>query len=161
MSAALCTWDAVEVTGRIDGYNVYLKSGTVFAKVNTSAITGTSYTITGLAPQSYSAYCTAFVNENESDPSNIATFTLTFDDKYKPENLDSTVTGSGVDLTWDYVPGIEAYNVYLDGVKQNTSLIYSNEFTITGLSSDTYDWYVSSVYDGSEVNSNTEEFTIA
>jgi len=160
MSAALCTWDA-SPTQPVDGYNIYLEKDGVVTKVNSSLITDLEYKITNLSPGTYSvSYDTAVRGERESEPSNIASFTIEFDTRYKPSGLDSTVDGSDVTLEWDYVPGIQAYNVYVDDVKQNSSLIYSNSFEITGLSSATYDWYVASVYDGDEVNSDTEEFTI-
>jgi hypothetical protein len=165
MSAALFTWDASPTTP-IDGYNVYLEKDGVVTKVNSSVITETQYRVTNLSPGTYSvAYDTATRNQNESDPSNKVSFTIEFNTLYKPEGLSDSVTGSDVDLSWDYVPGIQQYNVYLDSgagfVKQNTSLLNVNEYSITGLSSGDYDWKVSSVYDGEEVDSEIETFTIA
>ena len=124
--------------------------------------------MTNLSPGTYSAYCTCVKGENESLPSNIATFTIAFDSKFKPENLQATVidevTGE-VDFSWDYVPGITSFNLYLKEsggsfIKQNTSLIYSNEFSLTGVGPGSFEWYVSAVYDGSEVDSDTDTFEV-
>lgn len=161
MSAALATWDAVEL---VDGYNVYLKKNGIYGKSNTSLISATQFKMTNLSPGTYSAYCTAVKSETESDPSNIASFTIALGSLYNPKNLSSLVAGSDVTLSWDYVPGITTYNVYLSTggafTKQNTNLITSNSFEITGLSTDTYTWYVSSVYDGSEVDSDEDTFNV-
>lgn len=168
MSAALCTWDAITDIP-IDGYNVYLRKNDIYGRANINLITPTSlpsFKLTGLSPGTYSAYCTAVKGENESDPSNIDTFIIEFGNSYLPQNLQSVITdemAGDVSLSWDYVPGITQYKVYLKqgaGSFVDQGIVYSNGLELTGLADDDYDWYVASMYDSQEVDSDTEEFII-
>lgn len=166
MSSALCTWDA-SPQAPVDGYNVYLKKdGGEFVKANSALISELEFKLTNLSPGSYQAYETAVKGEDESAPSNIVSFTIEFDTKYKPAGLSATVVNAfagDVDFEWDYVPGITQYNMYLEVegsyVKQNENPLYSNQISLSGLGEGTYNWKVSSVYDGSEIESDVASFT--
>lgn len=165
MSVANCTWD---VRAGADGYNVYLLSSSVFVKVNRSLITSNSYKLTNLSPGSYSAYVTAVSGSNETSPSNIDNFVIGFDSKYTPKNLQSNITdeaNGNISFSWNLVPGISQFNFYLRSVggswvKQNINPIYLNSYSLTGLTPDDYEWKVSSVYNGDEVDSDVSSFTI-
>lgn len=153
------SWDANSESD-LDGYNVYVDPGTGFAKENSSLISGTTYTITGLTNgQSYDIKITAVdIWGNESSFSN--TVTTTVNDTNAPSaptGLISTAkTDTTIDIDWDdnTESDLAGYNVYLDGSKV-ASLVANSNYQITGLTENTqYDIYVTAE-DGSGNESNS------
>lgn len=69
------SWDEVL---DVLGYNVYLSDdgGSTFTKQNISLITDTEFIIKNIADGGYQAYVTAENTKEESDPSNIETFSI-------------------------------------------------------------------------------------
>ena len=65
----------------------------------------------------------------------------------RPENISTSAKdGNSITLTWSAVEGATGYNIYVDGVKVNSSLILKTEHKITGLeSSTTYEIVVRAV----------------
>lgn len=69
MKIAKCTWDTVD---EAEGYNVYLNG----VKHNDELITDTQYFIMDLDPDQYEAYATSVIQGVESEPSNVAEFSI-------------------------------------------------------------------------------------
>ncbi len=138
------SWTAVSGAA---SYNVY-RNGT---KANTSAVTGTSYTDTGLASGTTYSYTVAAVDGSGSvgaqSPAVNATTTGTPAGPPAPTGL--TVTGTTdttVSLGWTAVSGAASYNVYRNGTKANTSAVTGTSYTDTGLTaSTTYSYTVAAV----------------
>lgn len=121
----------------ITGYNVYNGS----TKVNTTPIAAstTTYTITGLTPQTtYNFYVTAINARGESLKQ---TTPITLTTHPAPPSAPSNVTASNITqnsftVTWDASTGVlEGYRVYLNNVLQNTTL--NTTWNFTGLSAGT------------------------
>lgn len=124
-------WDAN--SDAINGYNVY-KDG---LKLNQSLITQTSYVVTGLSNAVEYRFSISAVKVLESQrTSEIVLKPLSANPPNSPEGLTGIVDGLNVDLTWtpnaidDEVIG---YNIYKDGVKQNTTPIGATGFRISNL----------------------------
>lgn len=70
-----------------------------------------------------------------------------------PSGLSGTPDVNAVNLNWNKltVSGLLGYNVYVNGVKNNTSLVTTNSYRASGLASDTnYTFYVTAVNDYGE-----------
>ena len=122
--------DAYGVYEIVEGTNVLLT--TVNAK--SATITGVtpgehSYTVCALQADGddwqYGAFAAAAVAEIESSSW-----------KDAPTNLQASVTGDTVTLTWDHEAGAEAYGVYevVDGSNRYLKTVYEKTATITGVS---------------------------
>ena len=74
---------------------------------------------------------------------------------------DELYPGDAALLTWDANRSFKGYNVYVDGVKWNESLITTNEYAVEGLEYNMlgYDIQVSAVYDAGE-SELSEEVTV-
>jgi poly(hydroxyalkanoate) depolymerase family esterase len=138
------SWSAVSGAS---SYNVY-RSGT---KVNTSAISTTSYTDTGLSSGTTYSYTVSAVNgsgnEGPQSSSLNATTTGTPAGPQAPTGLAvSGTTDTTVSLNWSAVSGVSSYNVYRNGTKVNTSAITTTSYTDSGLAaSTTYSYTIASV----------------
>lgn len=135
------------------GYFVYIDG----ARINEEPITGTSETVTTLDLGVYEVYVRAVVDAQMGPKSSVVAFTLSFE----PTNFQASVTGTDVDFSWT-APStdVDGYNLYLDGVQHNGSLITGTTYGINGLSDGDHEAFVVSVKDGVEqVQSSTEEFT--
>lgn len=142
------SWTASTDNVGVAGYIVY-RNGTA---VNTSLITGTAYTDTGLtADTTYTYYVVAKDAAGNVSPAS-ATISIKTDlpdtqAPTAPSNLAFTdKTSSSVSLTWtastDNV-GVAGYIVYRNGTAVNTSLITGTAYTDTGLAAGTtYTYYV-------------------
>src|SRR6185369_15921478 len=129
------SWNSV--TGAAS-YNVYRNGN----KVNTSAVTATSFTDTGLSAGTNYSYTVASVdgsgNVGSQSGSVSATTTGTHQGLPAPTGLTvTTTTDTTVSLSWNPVTGAASYNVYRNGTKVNTSPLTSTSFTDTGLSAST------------------------
>lgn len=149
---AIFSWDS---PGGVDGYNLYLDSGSGYVKHNSVLITGTEYAIDGgLASGSYSAYAVSVFNGAESDPSNSEAFSLPV--SRVPQNLTGErPTGSQIDLNWDDLDTIfDSYTAYVKNVdtgliEQTVTDILASEVSVTGLDENNdYECWVVSVKDG-------------
>ena len=74
---------------------------------------------------------------------------------------DELYPGDAALLTWDANRSFKGYNVYVDGVKWNESLITTNEYAVEGLEYNMlgYDIQVSAVYDAGE-SALSDEVTV-
>lgn len=134
----------------VEGYNVYQDG----VKVNGTLISESAYIVTGLtAGVEYSFQVTA-VDFSGNESTNSSTVTSTPDAPADttapaaPAGLTVTAGNKQALLSWDANPELDlsGYNVYVDGVKKNTSLITSESYTVTGLVNDqTYTFTVSAV----------------
>jgi len=139
------SWNSV--TGAAS-YNVY-RNGT---KVNTSAVTATSFTDTGLSAGTNYSYTVASVdgsgNVGSQSGSVSATTTGTHQGLPAPTGMTvTTTTDTTVSLSWNPVTGAASYNVYRNGTKVNTSPLTSTSFTDTGLSASTTYPYAAAAVD--------------
>lgn len=148
----------------VNGYNIYV-NGAKFAESPTS-----SFVLTGLEPSTkYTVFVKAFdAKPNESEPSNVVTFTTEKgDDNDKPtvpSNLQvSNITQVSANVAWSPSTdneGIKLYQVYLNGDLFVESLVQLT--SLTGLTAGTtYEIYVvavdlsGNISDKSEVKSFT------
>ncbi|MBN1338487.1 MAG: T9SS type A sorting domain-containing protein [Bacteroidales bacterium] len=138
------SWTAPNTKGLL-GYNAY-RDG---VKVNTSTITGTSYTDVEPGSGAFEYHVTAVYNEGESGPSNTVEVTVILP---APTGLDAAVAGNDVTLTWDspVMKGLEGYNVYRDGTKINTAVVTGLTYEDMNLPIGYYEYYVTAVYSQGE-----------
>ncbi len=133
-------------------YNVY-RNG---VKVNSSAITGTGYTDSGLASGTSYSYTVAGVTSSGSvgAQSSAVTGTTTGTPPPLPAPSGLTVTGttaSSVTLSWTAESGASSYNVYRNGTKVNGSPVTTNGYTDSGLAASTsYTYAVTAVNSSGE-----------
>jgi poly(hydroxyalkanoate) depolymerase family esterase len=138
------SWTAVSGAA---SYNVY-RNGT---KANASAVTGTSYTDTGLASGTTYSYTVAAVDSAGSvgAQSTAVNATTTGTPAGPPAPTGLAVTGTtdtSVSLSWTAVSGAASYNVYRNGTKVNTSGVTGTSYSDTGLTaSTTYSYTVAAV----------------
>jgi poly(3-hydroxybutyrate) depolymerase len=138
------SWSAVSGAA---SYNVY-RNGT---KVNASAVTGTTYTDTGLASGTTYSYTVAAVDSSGSvgAQSTAVNATTTGTPAGPPAPTGLSVTGTtntSVSLSWNAVSGAASYNVYRNGTKVNTSAVTGTSYTDTGLTASTaYSYTVAAV----------------
>lgn len=117
------------------------------------ALTGTSYTLSQSIPLAREGSNTvvfrvkdAAGNTRENsitviyDPTAPESFNLV-----SPANNAWTNTANAV-LTWqepqDLISGIESYNIYVDGVKKNTTTVTDETFTVSDLSEGRHQWFI-------------------
>jgi len=140
------------------GYNVYRSAGEngVYTKVNSAEVSGTSFTDTGLSPDTgYYYKVSAIAGGVEGFQSNpVSADTLTS----VPSNLRVTaVTTISVNLAWEAVSEASGYNVYRSAgengmyTKVNSATVSGTSFTDTGLEAFTRYYYrVSAIVGGVE-----------
>ncbi len=158
-------WTASSDNIAVTGYDIFQNG----IKINTSPVTATSYSATGLvALTTYSYHVIARdAAGNLSAGSNIVT--VTTPDTQVPTApsalTSSNLTATSVTLNWtastDNV-GVTGYDIYQNGIKLNTSLIISTNYNVTGLISATiYNFYVRALDVSGNVsaNSNTVNLT--
>jgi len=148
-------WDTVNGAS---GYNVYRygsEDGT-YIQVNTSVVSVTSFTNTGLLPDTVYYYKVSSINGGVEGLQSNAVSAVTLSDV--PANVRvKGVSTSSINLEWNVVSEASGYNVYRSAsengtyTKVNTSTIASVEYNNTGLSSySAYYYKVSSIVAGSE-----------
>ncbi len=146
-STVSLSWTASNDNVGVSGYTVY-RNGTA---VNSKLITDTSYTDTGLIPNTtYTYYVTAKDGAaNESATSSMISVTTNPDSQgpTAPGALTSTgKTANSISLSWiastDNV-SVAGYTIYRDGTAVNSTLITETIYTDNGLSpGKTYSYYV-------------------
>ena len=164
-TAVTLSWTASTDNVGVTGYDVY-RNGT---KINTSVVTGTTYSATGLTnATAYSFYVRARdAAGNLSANSN--TVSITTPDNQSPTaatNLTaSSVTATGLTLNWtastDNV-AVTGYDVYQNNVKINASPVTTLSYPITGLTQGTAYMYYVKAFDAAgnfSANSNTLNVT--
>lgn len=122
------TWSA------LDGATSYAiaENGNLIA-----VVTGTSYTVTGLSPQtSYSFQMAAINDSGQSDysiPTNVTTLGVP---PSAPSGLTYTsISSNSVTIQWSNVSDASSYNVYLNG--NLISNVSSDTYTLSGLTPNT------------------------
>ena len=132
------SWTAATDNVGVSGYDVYLNGN----KNNSSNITGTTYSVTGLASvTTYSLQVRAKDTSGNSTASN--TLSVTTSDGIAPSSPTLTVsakTVSTIALSWTAATdnvSVTGYDVYVDGAKNNTSNVSGLSYTVSGLTSET------------------------
>lgn len=127
------------------GYNVY-RNGT---KVNSSPITGTSYTVTGVPNNVINNWTVTGVNDlYESNRSNQLT---TFVDTIPPGKVSfvvATPKPNQILIDWAKNPlsdNVVGYYIYRDGVRITTNPVTSGSYIMSGIPGVTYEIQVSAV----------------
>ena len=141
-------WDAVKGATK---YAVYLYDNGVYT-CKSSAVTGTSYTVTGLTGGTkYGFKVKSYVNGTWSAASAIVYATPT-GASVIPENIKTTAGDSKVTMTWNAVTGATKYAVYM---LQNGSYVCKSNavtgtsYTFTGLTNGTtYNFRVKAYVNG-------------
>lgn len=154
-------WNGV-IANDLAGYNVY-KDG---VKLNTSLITLTSYSVSGLTNGTVYKFEVTSVDfsGNESAKSNAVNVTPTeikTDPPQVPIGLSGTYGDKTVNLYWlrGHDPDLAGYNVYMDGVKINTSLVAATSYAVTGLDNGTtYVFTVRAVDTSGNESADSESF---
>lgn len=129
----------------VAGYNVYVDGA-----IEASSVATPSYSIAGLLEAtSYDIYVTAVDTAgNESNTS--ITISQTTQDLIPsaPTGLVASPAATEMGLSWDVSAetDLAGYNIYVDGVKDNTSLITPEAYTVTGLTETTsYEFKITAV----------------
>ncbi|PWK14309.1 fibronectin type III domain-containing protein [Tumebacillus permanentifrigoris] len=151
---ATLTW---KTSASATGYNLF-RDG---VKVNTSPLTDTTFTDTGLVNgTNYVYFVTAINDAGESAPSNTVNV-IPVPILVAPSDLTGTAGDAQVALTWTAPDGAVSYNVYRDGVLINTAPVTSTTFVDANLTNGTsYTYYVTAVNTGGEsAASNTISLT--
>jgi poly(3-hydroxybutyrate) depolymerase/chitodextrinase len=134
------------------GYNVY-RMGT---KVNSSLVTGTAYTDSGLLSGTSYSYTVKAATSTGATGAESATVSASTTGNppplATPTNLSvSGTTGSSVSLTWSASSGAAGYNVYRNGTKVTATPVTATNYTDSGLAaSTTYNYAVSATSSGRE-----------
>ncbi len=143
-TTASLSWNPV--TGAAS-YDVY-RGATL---VNTSAVTATSFTDSGLSPATTYSYTVATVDGSGNVGSRSATVNATTTGTRAglpaPGGLSVTATtDTTVSLSWNQVSGAASYNVYRGATVVNTSPVTTTSYTDAGLSANTtYSYAVAAV----------------
>jgi poly(hydroxyalkanoate) depolymerase family esterase len=128
-------------------YNVY-RGGTL---VNSSPVTGTSFTDSGLTAGTAYSYTVASVDSSGTigAQSGVVSATTTGTNPGLPAPTGLTVgavTSSSIALSWTAVSGASGYDVYRNGTQVNTSAVTGTGYTDTGLATGTgYSYTVAAV----------------
>jgi bacillolysin len=157
------SWTAASDNVGVTGYDVFVND----VKNNTSNITATSYTITGLtASTTYSIYVKAKDAAGNNTNSNTLSVTTNAPPPCPaPTGLSaSSSTGATATLTWAAVSGASSYKVeykkssdlnYITAASANTT----RSVSLTGLSAITsYDWRVTTTCSGTIGGATTASF---
>jgi len=141
------SWKAPASNGGtpVIGYNIYMNG----VQQNQSPVPGTSYTVKNLSAGTYTFYIVTVNAIGPGEPSYNTSINL----KTAPEpptNVSITSSGQTVTVSWAAPQNnggsfILGYNVYLNGIKQNSSLISGNRYILDGIKSGTYKAYVTAV----------------
>jgi len=157
-------WTASSDNVGVTGYDVYRNN----VKINTVPVTGTTYSVTGLAQATaYSFYIKAIDNAgNVSANSNTVNInTPDISAPTAPANLVSSVlTSTTLTLSWsastDNV-GVTGYDVYRNGVKINVAVAAATTYNVTGLNAATaYNFYVQARDAAGNISANSNTLNI-
>jgi len=140
------SWDANSEPD-LAGYNIYVNG----VKDNSSVITATSYQVTGLTNGASYDFQVSAVDDFDNESPLSAIVSEVIEDTLAP----ATPTGltvipgdTALDCSWDAnsEPDLAGYNVYVNGVKDNSSVITATSYQVTGLTNGvSYDIQVSAV----------------
>jgi len=138
-------WDA-SADGDFKESRVYLDG--VFQGVTTS----TTFQITGLTIGQQYTYEVSHVDTSDNESSKAQVVSVMADDiaPATPTGLVAVGENEVADLSWDAnsEPDLAGYNVYVNGIKDNSSVITSTSYQVTGLTNGvSYDIQVSAVDD--------------
>jgi chitodextrinase len=134
------------------GYNVYRMG----SKVNSSPVTGTSYTDSGLLSGTSYTYTVRAVTASGATSQDSASVTASTTGNPPPLATPANLAVSGrtstsVSLAWSAASGAAGYNVYRNGAKVTASPVAATNYTDAGLVPDTtYSYAVSSTSSGRE-----------
>jgi poly(hydroxyalkanoate) depolymerase family esterase len=143
-TSASLSWTAASGAA---GYDVY-RNGTL---VNSSPVTGTSYTDSGLTAGTAYSYTVASVDSsgNVGAQSGAVSATTTGSNPGLPAPTGltvGTVTSSSIALSWTAVSGASGYDVYRNSTQVNASAVTGTGYTDTGLATGTsYSYTVAAV----------------
>lgn len=133
------SWTASTDNVGVAGYDVYLNN----VKNNTSNLTGTSYTVTGLTPNTaYALFVRArdaAGNTAQSNSLSVTTMADTLAPSTPTLSSPSKTTGS-ISLSWTVSTdniGVAGYDVYVNNVKNNTANLTGTSYMVTGLTANT------------------------
>ena len=156
------TWTASTDNVEVAGYNIYVDG----AKVNESLVTATEYMLTDLkAGTEYKVVVEAVDTSNNTQKSEAATVeTVDITAPDAPTNVEaSEITETGAKITWtastDNVE-VAGYNIYVDEVKINESLVTVTEYTLTDLKAGTEYKVVVEAVDTSSNTQSSEAVTV-
>jgi len=157
-SSAALSWNAVSGAS---SYDIY-RNG---SRVNTTAVSGTSYTDTGLSAGTSYSYTVAAVDSagnigSQSGPVT-ATTSGTAPRLPAPSGLAVTATtSSSAALSWNAVSGASSYDIYRNGSRVNTTAVSGTSYTDTGLSAGTsYSYTVAAVDSAGNIGSQSGPVT--
>ena len=148
------SWNAVD--GAIK-YNVYDGNGSLRAE----NITGISYVVTGLNPETNYCYTVTAVNDKgeESDHSNKECATTEAAPAFPaPTNLQASANGTTITLTWNAVDGAVKYNVYTGS---NVVEATNNTYTFMGNANTRYCFTVTAIDGEGTESAKSEEVCAA
>ena len=143
------TWNAVNGATK---YAVYLYDNGVYT-CKSSAVTGTSYTVTGLTGGTkYGFKVKSYVNGAWSEASTIVYATPTAAVSVIPENIKTTAGDGKVTMTWNAVSGATKYAVYMlqsGAYVCKSNAVTGTSYTFTGLTNGTkYNFKVKAFVNG-------------
>jgi beta-mannanase/chitodextrinase len=151
------TWAPATDNVGVTGYNVFRSDGTL---INTSPVTATTFTDTGLLPKSTHYYVVRALDAagNRSSPSSMVNATTKVAPETQaptqPTNLIATGTSTTqIALSWtastDNV-GVVGYNIFRDGATTptNTALVTATTYTDIGLAASSAHSYTVQALDG-------------
>jgi PQQ-dependent dehydrogenase (s-GDH family) len=134
------SWTASTDNVGVTGYDVY-RNGT---KINGSLVTTTSYSVTGLTVATTYAFTVKAKDAAGNESAASTALNVTTPDTQAPTAptglVSSNITQSGFTVTWTAATdnvAVTGYDVYLDGVKVNASLVTVLNYTVSGLSAST------------------------
>jgi chitodextrinase len=158
------SWTASTDNVVVTGYDIYVEG----VKNNATLLTALSYTVTGLTASTiYSIYVVARDAAGNSTNSNTLSITTMSNDIQPPSApvlTSSSRTQTSINLSWTAATdniGVTGYDVFVGGIKNNTSLLTGLTYTVSGLTASTsYSVYVvARDAAGNRTNSNTLSVT--
>jgi Zn-dependent metalloprotease/chitodextrinase len=138
-SSISLSWKAATDNVGVAGYDVYVNN----VKNNTSNLTGTTYTVAGLTPNTaYSLYVRGRDAAGNTAQSNTLSVTTLADTQAPtaPKLSAPSRTTTSISLSWTAATdnvGVAGYDVYVNQVKRNPSNLTRTSYTVTGLTANT------------------------
>jgi PQQ-dependent dehydrogenase (s-GDH family) len=158
------SWTAAIDNLAIAGYDVYMDG----VKINTGAVTGTNYLVTGLSVLStHSFYIVAYdAAANYSLPGN--TIEITIPDVEPPSVPSalsaSSVTATSLTLNWSASTdnlSVAGYDIFQNNIKITSSPVSGTSFNITGLvTATTYSFYVRAADAAGNLSGNSNTVSV-
>jgi uncharacterized repeat protein (TIGR02543 family) len=162
MSTITIRWDSVSGAS---SYNIYRSIGNTgnFTKLNSAAVTGTSYNDNYLTPSTTYYYQLCTIDGSSIEGAKSTAVFATTNGLPSPINVSARVlSASSIVVSWDSLSGASSYNIYRaetetgNYIAANVTVNTGTTFTDTGLSaSTTYYYKVCGVTGGAEGNLST------